>query len=309
MKELEYPFDSEYIIKKRKSIKRTLLSDGSSRLKKKIAVFGGSTTNDIVVYLDLFLLHHGIEAEFYQSEYAQYWQDAMFPSDELLSFAPDIVFIHTTNRNISTYPDTSMSRDDVDALLENEYLKFEQMWQKISDTYHCPIIQNNFEMPFYRIMGNKDCSDYRGHSNFLTRLNTKFYDYADRTEGFYINDINFISASYGLKAWSDPSYWNMYKYAMCVDAIPEFSSNLANIIKSVFGKNKKALALDLDNTLWGGVVGDDGVDGIQIGQETGVSQSYYEFQSYIKSLKSLGVILTVCSKNDHENAIAGLNHP
>lgn len=309
MKELEYPFDSEYIIKKRKSIKRTLLSDGSSRLKKKIAVFGGSTTNDIVVYLDLFLLHHGIEAEFYQSEYAQYWQDAMFPSDELLSFAPDIVFIHTTNRNISTYPDTSMSRDDVDALLENEYLKFEQMWQKISDTYHCPIIQNNFEMPFYRIMGNKDCSDYRGHSNFLTRLNTKFYDYADRTEGFYINDINFISASYGLKAWSDPSYWNMYKYAMCVDAIPEFSSNLANIIKSVFGKNKKALALDLDNTLWGGVVGDDGVDGIQIGQETGVSQSYYEFQSYIKSLKSLGVILTVCSKNDYENAIAGLNHP
>ena len=61
--------------------------------------------------------------------------------------------------------------------------------------------------------------------------------------------------------------------------------------------------------LWGGVVGDDGVDGIEIGQENGVSQSYYEFQSYIKQLKSLGIILTVCSKNDHENAIAGLNHP
>ena len=81
-KELEYPFDVEYVIKKRKSIKRTLLADGSNRLKKKIAVFGGSTTNDIVVYLDLFLLNNGIEAEFYQSEYAQYWQDAMFPSEE-----------------------------------------------------------------------------------------------------------------------------------------------------------------------------------------------------------------------------------
>ena len=88
MKELEYPFDSEYIIKKRKSIKRTLLADGTKRLKKKIAVFGGSTTNDIVVYLDLFLLNNGIEAEFYQSEYAQYWQDAMFPSEELLNFKP-----------------------------------------------------------------------------------------------------------------------------------------------------------------------------------------------------------------------------
>ncbi len=309
MKELEYPFDSEYIIKKRKSLKRQLLADGSKRLKKKIAVFGGSTTNDIVVYLDLFLLDQGIEAEFYQSEYAQYWQDAMFPSEELLNFAPDMVFIHTTNRNILNYPTTADSREQVDKMLEAEMDKFRQMWEKIKETYHCPIIQNNFEMPFYRLMGNKDCSDYRGRLNYLTRLNEEFYKYAENNEGFYINDINYISASFGLRQWSDPSYWNMYKYAMCVDAIPEFSFNLANIIKSVYGKNKKALALDLDNTLWGGVVGDDGVDGIQIGQETGVSQSYYEFQNYVKSLKSLGVILTVCSKNDHENAIAGLNHP
>ncbi len=309
MKELEYPFDSEYIIKKRKSIKKALLADGSKRIKKKVAVFGGSTTNDIVVYLELFLLDQGIEAEFYQSEYAQYWQDAMFPSQELLDFAPDIVFIHTTNRNIINYPHTSDSREQVQELLDTEYAKFEQMWSKISETYHCPIIQNNFEMPFYRLMGNKDCSDYRGRMNYLTRLNAKFYDYAEGHEGFYINDINYISASFGLKQWSDPSYWNMYKYAMCVDAIPEFSFNVSNIIKSVFGRNKKALALDLDNTLWGGVVGDDGVDGIQIGQETGVAQTYYEFQSYIKSLKELGIILTVCSKNDHENAIAGLNHP
>ncbi len=309
MTELEYPFDTEYIMKKRKSIKKTLMADGTKRLKKRIAVLGGSTTNDIVVYLELFLLNHGIEAEFYQSEYARYWQDAMFPGEELLNFKPDIVFIHTTNRNITNFPVPSDSMEAVDGLLNEEYTKFEQMWQKITETHHCPIIQNNFEMPYYRIMGNRDCSDYRGRSNFVTRLNERFYEYARKTEGFYINDINFISASYGLKEWSNPSYWNMYKYAMCVEAIPEFSFNLANIIKSVFGRNKKALALDLDNTLWGGVVGDDGVDGIQIGQETGVSQSYYEFQTYIKSLKALGIILTVCSKNDHENAIAGLNHP
>ena len=153
-------------------------------MKKKIAVFGGSTTNDIVVYLDLFLLNNGIEAEFYQSEYAQYWQDAMFPSEELLNFKPDLVFIHTTNRNITNFPTTADTKEQVNTLLENEYNKFMQMWQKISDTYHCPIIQNNFEMPFYRIMGNKDCSDYRGRSNFLTRLNQKFYDYANSTEAF-----------------------------------------------------------------------------------------------------------------------------
>ncbi len=309
MKELEYPFESDYIIKKKKSLRRALLADGRERLRKKIAVFGGSTTHDIIVYLELFLLDQGIEPEFYESEYAQYWQDIMFPSEELLDFSPDLVYIHTTSRNIVNYPTTAESREQVEEKLQREYAKFEQMWKKITETYHCPIIQNNFEMPFYRLMGNKDCSDYRGRSNFVSRLNGLFYDYAEKNEGFYINDINFISASYGLRQWSDPSYWNMYKYAMCTEAIPEFSFNLSNIIKSVFGKNKKALALDLDNTLWGGVVGDDGVDGIQIGQETGVSQSYYEFQSYVRSLKDIGVILTVCSKNDHENAIAGLNHP
>ncbi len=309
MQELNYPFDPSYIIKKRKSIKRKLLEDGSARIKKKIAVFGGSTTNEIINTLELFLLDAGIEPEFYESEYAQYEQDAVFPSEELLSFKPDIVFVHTTNRNIRSLPDVTDSKEIVDEKLKSEFARFENIWNSIRDKFHCPIIQNNFEMPFYRLMGNKDCSDYRGRTNFISRLNQLFYDFAEKTEGFYINDINYLSADYGLKEWSNPSFWNMYKYAMCFEAIPSLAFSVSNIIKSIFGKNKKALALDLDNTLWGGVVGDDGVDGIEIGQENGVSQSYYEFQSYIKQLKSLGIILTVCSKNDHENAIAGLNHP
>ncbi len=309
MQELEYPFDSAYIMKKRRAIRKSLLADGSVRLKKRIAVLGGSTTNDIVSVMELFLLNNGIEPTFYQSEYAQYWQDAMFPGEELASFAPDVVFIHTTNRNITAYPKITDSRETADALLESEFARFRQMWEAAAARFHCPIIQNNFEMPLFRLMGNKDCSDYRGRERFISRLNERFYDYAENTANFYINDINFISASYGLKEWSDPSFWNMYKYAMCFDAIPEFSFNTANIIKSLFGKNKKALALDLDNTLWGGVVGDDGAENLQIGQETGVSQSYYEFQSYLKAQSALGVMLTVCSKNDEENALAGLNHP
>lgn len=309
MTELTYPFDSSYLIKKRKSLRRELLADESVRIKKKIAVFGGSTTNEIINMIELFLLDAGIEPEFYESEYAQYEQDAVFPSEELLAFKPDIVFVHTTNRNIRAFPELTDSKDAVADKLNNEFARFENIWSCIHDRFNCPIIQNNFEMPFYRLMGNKDCSDYRGRTNFITRLNALFYDHAEKTEGFYINDINYLSADYGLKEWSNPSFWNMYKYAMCFEAIPSFAFSVANIIKSIYGKNKKALALDLDNTLWGGVVGDDGVDGIEIGQENGVAQSYYEFQSYIKQLKSLGILLTVCSKNDHENAIAGLEHP
>ena len=303
-----YPFDPAELTKKQRSIKRALLSDGANRIKKKIAVLGGSTTNGIVDMLELFLLWQGIQPDFYQSEYNQYWQDAMF-SEELREFKPDFVFIHTSNRNITDFPEMSMSFDEVNALLQNQLGHFTQMWDKLKADLSCPIVQNNMELPYWRLLGNKDCADFHGRVSFISRLNQGFYDYAAKTENFFIHDINYLSAQLGLEKWSDPLYWNMYKYAVAVPLIPEFAFSLSKIFASLLGKNKKVLALDLDNTLWGGVVGDDGAEKLALGHEVPMGQAYCEFQSYIKAQKQLGVLLTVCSKNDHENAIAGLNHP
>ena len=309
MKELEYPFDSAYLLKKRKSIKRALLADGTDRIAKRIAILGGSTTHDIRDMLELFLLNYGIAPEFYESEYAQYWNDVMFDGAELADFKPDVIFIHTSTRNITAFPSLRDSADAVDEKLSEQFAHFEAMWQKAAETYKCPIIQNNFEPPFYRLLGNRDAWDIHGKCNFVLRLNQKFYEYAQNHENFYINDINYMASCYGLQKWADPFYWHMYKYAMCVDAIPDFAFNLANIIKSLYGKNKKAIVCDLDNTLWGGIVGDDGAENIEIGQETSIGQLYSEFHGYLKAHKDLGVLLTVDSKNDEENALAGLNRP
>ena len=101
----------------------------------------------------------------------------------------------------------------------------------------CPIIQNNFEYPYYRILGNKDSIDIHGKTNFVIRLNALFSEYARNNESFYINDINYQSAQFGLDKWSDQFYWHMYKYALSLEAIPEFSFNLANIIKSIYINN------------------------------------------------------------------------
>ncbi len=309
MMELQYPFDPAQIIRRRKALRKELLALDEPRLTKKIAVLGGSTTSDIVKTLELFLLDAGIQPEFYESEYAQYFQDAMFPPQELLDFAPDLIFVHTTSRNITHWPQITDSPEDADRCLEEELEKFRAVWKSLEERFHCPVIQNNFEKPFYRLLGNRDAWDHRGRVHFTARLNQAFAAWAETHQGFYLNDIDYLSADFGLRRWADPAFWNLYKYALCFEAIPAFAFNLANIVKSLFGKNKKALALDLDNTLWGGVVGDDGVDGIDIGQENGVAQSYYEFQGYLKQLQSTGVLLTVCSKNDLENAIAGLEHP
>ena len=309
MKELDYPFDARYLIKKKKSLRRQLLEADTKYIDKKIAVLGGSTTHDIAAILELFLLNFGIRPEIYESEYAKYWEDVMFDNPELAEFAPDIIYIHTTNRNINNYPKTGMTKDDVDTLLDADYNRFVAMWEKIENTYHCPVIQNNFEFPTYRILGNSDCYNISGHTAYINSLNARFAEYAREHKDFYIEDIQYLSASYGLDAWSDPLYWHMYKYALSMEAIPTLSYSVACIIKSIYGKNKKALTLDLDNTLWGGIVGDDGPENLAIGQETSMGQVYSEFQRYIKDHKDIGVILTVDSKNDHENAIAGLEHP
>ena len=100
----------------------------------------------------------------------------------------------------------------------------------------------------------------------------------------------------------------MYKYALCIQAIPTLSFNVANIIKAIYGKNKKAFVLDLDNTLWGGVVGDDGPENLEIGKETAEGEAYLAFQEYLKAHKDIGVLLNVSSKNEEDNALAGLNH-
>ncbi|MCR5717879.1 MAG: HAD-IIIC family phosphatase, partial [Oscillospiraceae bacterium] len=309
LRELCYPFDSAEVLQKRRRFLRTLKETEKDGTPIRIAVLGGSTTSDIVKTLELFLRNRGIVPAFYESEYAQYWEDAMFPNPVLEAFRPELIFIHTTSRNIRDFPAVTDSRELCEHKLEQAYSHFEQMWERLTEHYGCPVIQNNFELPVTRLMGNREAGCPQGRIDFLTRLNCKFYDYAGTHRNFYIHDIQYLSACYGLDKWSEPKYWHLYKYALAVPAIPDFAYNLSNIICSLMGKNKKVLALDLDYTLWGGVIGDDGQAGIEIGQETPTGQVFAELQNYIKAHKDLGVLLTVCSKNDYENAVCGLEHP
>ena len=304
-----YPLDTKMLLRKKKSIKKELLNNEKQWICKKIAVLGGSTTNEVVDQLEIALLNHGIKAEFYQSEYSLYWEDAMFGNEQLDAFEPDIIYIHTNWRNITAFPEIHDTEDEVMQKLQEQYERFGSMWKKLEKKFRCPIIQNNFDRPNYRLLGNRDIWDYRGRSNFISRLNQNFYQYAQKNKSFYINDIDYLAQDYGLSEWGAAIYWNMYKYACCLNAIPYLAGSVANIIKSIFGKNKKLLALDLDNTLWGGVIGDDGLEGIKVGPDMIEGQPYYEFQQYCKNLQKIGVVLAVASKNDQENALEGLRHP
>ena len=305
--DLEYPLGIDKILRKKKSIKKELLNK-KNLVAKNIAILGGSTTSEIKNILELFLLDSEIKPNFYESEYNKFYEDALFGNDVLDKFNPDIVYIHTTNQNIIKYPELNNNEDEIFTLINNEIEKYKSIWSSLTK-YNCPIIQNNFDYTVNRSLGNLDFYDIHGETYFINQLNDKFSQEARAIKHLYINDINYLSSYIGLKNWFDVSLWHQAKYALSMGSIPELAFNISKIINSIFGKSEKCLVLDLDNTCWGGVIGDDGLDGISIGVETAIAESYTSFQKYVKELKQRGVILAVCSKNDFQNAKEGFKHP
>jgi FkbH-like protein len=301
-----FPLDNN-ILRKKKSLKKELLKK-ESLIEKNIAILGGSTTDEIKNILEIYLLNSGIKPNFYQSEYNKYYEDALFNLDTLKEFNPDIVYIHTSVVNIQNFPNLQDSSEIVDKLFSKEISKFESIWESLKNL-DCSIIQNNFDMPLYRSLGNLDAYDTHGKTYFINKLNLHFAKSAQNIKNLYINDINYLSASIGITKWFDKSLWYKAKYAVSMDAIPTLAFNLNKIINSIFGKSKKCLVLDLDNTCWGGIIGDDGIDGIHIGTETALAESFTQLQKYALELKNRGITLAVCSKNDFMNAKEGFSHP
>jgi FkbH-like protein len=305
---LNYPSIDNDIVVNKKELKNDILSRECDRKKIKIAILGGSTTAEIKNIIELYLLDNGIEPLFYESDYNQYYLDVISEKKQLIEFSPEIIYIHTSFVNIEEFPDINDSIETSETILIREYKRFEILWQKINTLFNCSIIQNNFELPPHRSLGNLDACLPQGKVNFVQRLNLLFSNASQEINNLYIQDINYLASSIGLDNWRDDVFYYSYKYALSFSAIPFLAHNFTKMICSIFGLSKKVLVVDLDNTLWGGVIADDGLDAIKIGVDSPTGEMYLDFQKYILDLKQRGVTLAVCSKNDASNASLGLSH-
>lgn len=306
---LTYPFDVAMLRKKQKAIRRELLEQDVVLLEKRIAILGGSTTNMFRDFLELFLLDAGVKPVFYESEYAQYYEEAVFPNDALSAFAPDIIFVFTTSVNLKEQPSVFETKEEADARINREYTRYQSIWDGLIARYHAVIIQNNFEMPAYLSLGSLDAVLWSGWRNTIESLNARIAEYAMAHAGMYVHDIHYLASLLGTEQWFDLSQYSAYKLAIRYESMPFVALHAANVVKAILGRTKKCLVLDLDNTLWGGIIGDDGVDSIQIGRETPEAEAYTAFQKYVLALKERGVLLAVCSKNEESAAKAGFSHP
>jgi len=274
-----------------------------------MAILGGSTTTEVKNMLELFLLAQGVQPLFYESGYNRYSEDVLFENPDLWNFKPDIVYIHTTWRNVSQFPELMEPEAGVEERVRSEMARFESLWEKIHTELGALIIQNNFDFPQLRPLGNLEGSESFSRVNFLLRLNAEFAKYARNHSRFLINDILYLSAQVGLNAWHGRTYWYNFHMALSPTATVPLAQSVAAIVKAVYGRSKKCLVLDLDNTLWGGIVGDDGVQNLILGRDHPVGEAFLDFQRYVRDLQHRGVILAVCSKNDIENAKEGFSHP
>lgn len=299
------PQDVKSLLRKKNSI-LSALRQKKLNTKFKIAILGGSSTEDIKLFLEIFLLTRDIKADFYESDFNSYYEEAVFAQGKLYSFKPDIVFIHTSLRNIMI--PSLMSKDERDSLKKNITNKFEAIWSNIQQKLNCTIIQNNLELPLVRRFGSSDSTNELGITNLINDINSYIHDYAKNNSSFYVHDIHYLSSYHGLENWHDEKSWSIGKYAFNYSLLPYFSYNLLSIIESIYSLKKKVLILDLDNTLWGGIIGDDGLDNIKLGPGDPISESFFRFQEYIKAIQNTGVLLAICSKNELTNALDGLSH-
>ncbi len=275
----------------------------------RIAVLGGSTTNELCNFWEVLLLQDGFRPTFLQSEYGAYFEEAVVDPTRLVSFRPDIVYIHTSFRNLRNLPGPHATADEIAASLSAERAKVQSIWRSIRENVGCQIIQNNYDQPTFSLLGNLDAVHPAGTTRFVASLNGHLAEDAACTAGVLLLDLASLSAQVGRSRWLDASRWFSYKLAHTPEAHLEIASALTAMIRAIYGRSKKVLVLDLDNTLWGGVVGDDGVDHIRIGRETAEAEAFTAFHEYCLAMRTRGVLLAICSKNNEDVAKAGLAHP
>lgn len=266
----------------------------------KLAVLGSFTTKQLVAFIDLYLFATGVEAEIYEGEYGVFRQEIFDRQSQLYSFGPKIVLLATGWRDLSHRPALSNDSAQVNQIVETEQADWTGLWQRLHAELGCQVIQNNFVIPAWRSFSNHEMRQPGSLGRYVASVNRSLVETAPAF--VTIHDVDHLAASAGRWNWDDPRFAHQAKIPCAPEYLVDYAHNIASIVGVQLGVVRKCLVLDLDNTLWGGVIGDDGLGGIRLGQGSPEGEAFLAFQDYIKTLRLRGVILAVCSKNQEKIA-------
>ncbi|MDB3953790.1 HAD-IIIC family phosphatase [Alphaproteobacteria bacterium] len=289
--------DTHSLQKLAKIFSKSKLSPEMRSTDTRVALCGGFMTKFLVEILPLFFLQRGITPTFYESEYGSFQQDIINNESELSRFDPELVIFFPTHRDLRFPPPTDASNSMVENCLGREV----DFWINLLKNLDAPTVLFTFDPPPTRRLGEADGLKPGGFLNYIRSVNTRLA--CNAPEHIKLIDTEQLCASVGETLWHDQRLYHMAKQPMSMDALPIIANSIAASASAILGKSRKVLVLDLDNTLWGGTIGDDGLDGITLGPETSDGESFLAFQEYLKSLSERGIVLAVCSKNSEKIAL------
>lgn len=288
------PADPVQLQRLGRSIARAISRGQFADRKIKIAVLSSFLTDMLREALSACLLARGIAAEIVSAPYGVIATDLL--SGDSITRSCDLVAILPTFRDLIHRPKPGCTRQEaIDAsLLEVQY--WQQLWQRIGSR---PIVQLSFGPASVHPLSNADGFAPGGLLRFMRDVNRTLAD--DAPNNVALLDAEALAARVG-RGWNDPPTYFVCKQPFAIGALTEIANSLAATIAGLLGKARKVLVLDLDNTLWGGVVGDVGLQGIVVGRESAEGEAFVAIQEFARDLAARGIILAVCSKNNEEIA-------
>lgn len=263
----------------------------------RLAILASATVDHLVPTIRVSGLRRGLLIDVHVGPYGQYRQQLLDTNSPLHQLRPHIILLSLTAREVIGAVPLAATVAEADAAIDLSINELRMLWRKARQTYHATVIQQTFLNVAYPLFGSYDRLVAGAPARLTARLNERLSQAAIE-DGVLLLDITRASERDGLDAWFDVTRWLQGKMEIAPQAAPLFGDLVARVIAAQRGLSKKCLVLDLDNTLWGGVIGDDGPEGITLGEGTGTGEAYLALQRYAKQLKERGVILAVCSKND-----------
>ena len=274
----------------------------------RLGLLSNATTDFLVPALVATAARHGILLEVITGGYDQVFQEAFAPDSRVNRSAPDAVLLAIDYRGLPLQGaggDVETGQKGVDASLS--YLRSVRDGIKRNSKAICMF--QTVSQPPETLFGNLDAVHASSLRRMIDGVNAGIGEIV-RGSTDVVVDVAHLASTVGLGDWHSPRQWNTAKIPFADAFIPLYADHVCRTLAALRGKSRRCLILDLDNTIWGGVIGDDGIEHIQVGQGDEKGEAYLSLQRLALDLRSRGIVLAVCSKNEDEIARAPFRkHP
>lgn len=281
-------------------LKKLSKTDASALPQYSLAVLGDCATQHLATALRGYGVSAGIRLNVFDADYDQIDAQVMAPDSELYRFAPQGVLLQMCTEKLQEafYDCPPEARA---SFAEDTYARIRQIWSRIGSRIPATVLQCNFPLIDDGVFGQFGNKTEQSFLFQQRKLNYLLMQGCQEAKNTFLIDLDALQTALGRSTFADPKLYYVAKMPISLAALPAAAKLVVDVVRSLQGTVKKCLVLDLDNTLWGGVIGDDGLSGIQIG-ELGTGHAFSDFQKWLKELKNRGILLTVCSKNNEDTA-------